>query len=191
MAEKTREEVAQEAIEANTKAGAEYADAQRSAAEEARANQPDVAETEEEYRARVQAASTTGIFGDTDTTAGAGANVTDVPSANNEAATVAVAEADAAPEDSEEADASTEEARRQVDISGVQPSAEEAQEGANEPAAEEEVAIEEAADQQEAAADADVPGDSTEAGPASDAGAEAGGSQEAPNADAAQEQAEV
>lgn len=57
----------------------------------------------------------TGIFGDTDTTAGANASGTDVPAADNEAATVAVAAKDVAAEDGDEdaAQASDAEARRQ------------------------------------------------------------------------------
>lgn len=170
---KTREEFAREQNEAATKAGQEFADAQRADAEEARGNAPDAAETEEEYHARLQGARTSGIFGDTDTTAGSAANVTQVPSADNEAATVATAQADAAEEGSEEAAASDDEARRQVDVSAGQPSAEEVDAGA------------------EDQADENAPaGDSTDAGPASDAGQEAGGSEEAPNADAVVEDAQ-
>lgn len=131
----TAEERAQEASDALTKANQEFADAQRSDAEQTRSDNPDTGETQEEYQERVRLASTTGIFGDTDTTAGAGAVGQDVPSSNNEAATVAVAQADAAavqdPE-SDEANASVDEARRQVDVSGAQPSAEQVDEGAPE-----------------------------------------------------------
>jgi hypothetical protein len=132
---KTREEVAQEASEAHRKFGEEERQRQLDEAERLRGEAPDAAETEEEYYQRVALARSTGIFGDTDTTEGAGANQTDVPSHDNEAATHAVAVADAAEEageDSPEANASDDEARRQVDVAGLQPSAEEVEEGAEE-----------------------------------------------------------
>lgn len=66
-------------------------------------------ETQEEYEERVAAARATGIFGDVDTTAGADAAGQDVVAADNEAATVAVAEADA-----EGLDVTDDEARRQA-----------------------------------------------------------------------------
>jgi hypothetical protein len=130
---KTREEVAQEASEAHQKFGEEERQRQLDEAERLRGEAPDAAETEEEYYQRVALARTAGIFGDTDTTAGVGANQTDVPSHDNEAATDAVAQADAAEEageDSDEANASDAEARRQVDVAGGQPSAEEVEAGA-------------------------------------------------------------
>jgi hypothetical protein len=131
---KTRAEFEQEASEAATKLGQEYRDAQREDAEGAREDEGFEPETEEEYAERIRLARQTGIFGDTDTTAGAGASLTDVPSADNEGATVAVAEADAAAEagDDEAAEASTDEARRQVDVeAGTTASAEEVDEAAD------------------------------------------------------------
>lgn len=145
MADETREEYVARVSEEATKLGQDYRDAQRADAEKAREENPSQVETEEEYHERIRLASTTGIFGDLDTTAGADASATDVPSSNNEAATVAVAEVDAAAEegDEEAAELSTDEARRQVDVAGVQPSAEEADAGAEE-------AEEDAADEDEA-----------------------------------------
>lgn len=112
----TREEAAAQAAKDNTEANEKYAKEQREWAEKSRGEQPDQAETESEYYARIQAARATGIFGDLDTSVGA---ENQVPSADNEAATVAVAEKDAAAEegDDEAADASDNEARRQVDAS--------------------------------------------------------------------------
>jgi hypothetical protein len=117
---KTQEELEQEAAQAAVKANEEFASQQRSEAEGARLSAADTAESEEEYAERIRLASSSGIFGDTDTTAGAGAVNTDVPSANNEQATVAVAEADAAAAagDEDAAAASDDEARRQVDVDG-------------------------------------------------------------------------
>jgi hypothetical protein len=104
----------------------------RSRAEaEREAAKPDEGETEEEYRARL--AAVPGIFGDTDTTAGAAASGTDVPSKDNELATQAVAEAEAAAEEGdEEAEGATvDEARRQVDVAaGTTESSEEVESGA-------------------------------------------------------------
>lgn len=72
-------------------------------------------ETEKEGIERANAVRSTMIFGDTDTIAG------DVVSSDNEAATVAAAEADA-----EGMDVSSDEARRQVDVAaGTTASAEE------------------------------------------------------------------
>lgn len=73
------------------------------------------------------------IFGDTDTTGGTGANVTDVPSSDNEAATVAAAEVQADREagDEQTEGVSNDEARRQVDVAaGTTESAEEVDAGA-------------------------------------------------------------
>lgn len=126
MAEKTREELAQEASDALRQSHEDFAAEQRKAAEEARAEAPDTAETEEEYQARVAAVRSTQIFGDTETAVGGPtASGTDVPSHDNEAATVAVAEADAAAQtgDDEADAASHDEARRQVEIQGVHPDA--------------------------------------------------------------------
>ncbi len=97
-------------------------------------------ESEEEYRTRI--ASVPGIFGDIDTTAGAGATGTDVPSANNELATQAAAAVEAdreeEGEDAEGADASHDEARRQVDVTqGTTASAEEVDEEADDEGEEE------------------------------------------------------
>jgi hypothetical protein len=131
---KTREEFEKEASEAATKLGQEYRDEQRAAAEDAREDEQFAPETEEEYAERIRLARQSGIFGDTDTTAGAGASLTDVPSSDNEGATVAVAEADAqaAEGDEEAAEASTDEARRQVDVeAGTTASAEEVDEAAD------------------------------------------------------------
>lgn len=137
----TREEFEKEASEAATKLGQEYRDNQRSAAEDAREDSQFAPESDEEYAERVRLARQSGIFGDTDTTAGAGASLSDVPSADNEGATVAVAEADAqaATGDEDAADASTDEARRQVDVeAGTTASAEEVDEAADEPESDEE-----------------------------------------------------
>lgn len=87
---------------------------------------PGGAETAEQQRERVAQVRRTMVFGDTDTTAGAGAVGTDVPSADNEGASVAAAEAA-----SEDADVSHDEARRQVDVdAGTTLSAEEVTEDA-------------------------------------------------------------
>ncbi len=76
----------------------------RKAAEKAREdNGADKGETEEEYYERI--ANVPGIFGDTDTIAG------DVPSRNNEEATVAAAEVEASDDN-----ATSDDARRQVDV---------------------------------------------------------------------------
>lgn len=114
----TREEFEKEASQAATKLGEEYRDEQRAEAEGAREDSQFAPESEEEYAERIRLARQSGIFGDTDTTAGASASLSDVPSSDNEGATVAVAEADAqaAEGDEEAAEASTDEARRQVDV---------------------------------------------------------------------------
>lgn len=80
------------------------------------ANTPLAGAAAEEH---MRLARQTGIFGDTDTTAGVNASGTDVPSADNEAATVAVAAKDAAAEDGDgdADDAGDAQARRQVDAS--------------------------------------------------------------------------
>jgi hypothetical protein len=95
MADKTQAELDQEASDNLKKENEAHAEEQKSAAEGARGSEADQAETEEEYNERIRLASATGIFGDTDTTAGAGAVGIDVPTASNEDATVAVAEKDA------------------------------------------------------------------------------------------------
>jgi hypothetical protein len=131
---KTREEVAREASEAATKAGNEHRDAQREAALAAREEEPDAAETEEEYYARIQAAASTGIFGDTPTDPTTGD--VQVPTSNEEAAGVAVAEKDVAVEEGDEdaAEVSDEEAKRQVDAAaGTTGFADEVDEAADEP----------------------------------------------------------
>lgn len=103
----------------------------RSTAEgEREAAKADEGETEEEYRERI--ANVPGIFGDIDTTAGSNASGQDVVSSQNELATQAAAEVEARAEDGDEeaAELSNDEARRQVDIAGPQPSAEEVDEAA-------------------------------------------------------------
>lgn len=106
----------------------------RSAAESAREEAGhDEGETEKEYNERV--ANVPGIFGDIDTTAGVGAGQMDIPSRNNEEATVAAAEVESAKQlgddDDDVQDASHDQARRQVDVAADgQPSAEEVEEGA-------------------------------------------------------------
>lgn len=94
---------------------------------------PNGAETEEEQAERIAIVRRTMIFGDTDTTAGASATGTDVPSADNEGASVAAAEVDAdqAEGDEDAEDVSHDEARRQVDVdAGTTFSAEEVDENA-------------------------------------------------------------
>lgn len=92
---------------------------------------PGGAETEKEGIERANAVRSTMIFGDTDTIAG------DVVSSDNEAANVAVAEADA-----EGADVSKDEARRQVDVAaGTTASAEEVEAGADDKADEKPAAV--------------------------------------------------
>lgn len=109
----------------------EEVEAVTKAAEKAREDAPSDVETEEAYRERI--ANVPGIFGDTDTTAGANASGVDVVSHNNELATQAVAEVEAAKEqgDDEAEGVSSDEARRQVDVAGGQPSAEEVEAGAD------------------------------------------------------------
>lgn len=100
-------------------------DESQKAAIDAREDQPSSAETEEQYYERI--ANVPGVFGDTDT-----AIRQDVPSRNNEAATVAVAEADAQAEEGDNPDVSVDEARRQVDITAdATPSAQEVEKGAD------------------------------------------------------------
>jgi hypothetical protein len=109
----------------------EQEDIKARALAEREAAKPDEGETEEEYRARI--AAVPGIFGDIDTTAGGAAAGTDVPSAQNELATVAAAEVEAEKQDgNEEAqELSNDEARRQTDVaSGTAASAEEVDAGA-------------------------------------------------------------
>jgi hypothetical protein len=91
-----------------------YAEEQRKAAEDAR-DDANKGETEEEYYERINLARASGIFGDLDTGVGAEDQVV---SRDNEAATVATAEVDAAAEagNDEAEDASTAEARRQIDV---------------------------------------------------------------------------
>jgi hypothetical protein len=132
---KNREEWAEEYKDEQLEEQKKASDDVRSAAEDARFDEPDTVETEEQYHERLAAVRGAMIFGDTDTTAGASASGTDVPSADNEAATVAVAEtvADAEEGDEDAEDASVEDARRQVDVSaGTTASAEEVDEGAEE-----------------------------------------------------------
>lgn len=132
---KNREEWAKEHTDEQVKAQQEFADEQRSAAEGDRFDEPDTVETEEQYHERLAAVRGSMIFGDTDTTAGASAAGVDVPSADNEAAGVAVSEKDAQAEagDEEAEDTSDAEARRQVDVNaGTTASAEEVDEGADE-----------------------------------------------------------
>lgn len=96
----------------------------REAAEKAREDSGhDEGETEEEYNYRI--ANVPGIFGDTDTTAGAGATGMDVVSANNEQATAVAAAVEASDDDDTEG-VSHDNARRQSDIAADgAPSAEE------------------------------------------------------------------
>lgn len=132
---KNREEWAKEHTEEQTKAQEDFAKEQREGAEGDRFDEPDTVESEEEYHERLAAVRGTMIFGDTDTTAGASAGGVDTPSADNEAAGVAVSEKDAQAEagDEEAEDTSDAEARRQVDVSaGTTASAEEVDEGAAE-----------------------------------------------------------
>lgn len=132
---KNREEWAKEHTEEQSKLQQEFAEDQRSGAEEGRFDEPDNVETEEQYHERLAAVRGSMIFGDTDTTAGASAAGTDVPSTDNEAAGVAVAEKDAQAEagDDQAEDTSDAEARRQVDVNaGTTASAEEVDEGAEE-----------------------------------------------------------
>lgn len=120
----TREEyvaqVEEEMEELYTRLGREA----NEAAIAAREDEPDTAETEEEYYFRI--AHVPGIFGDTPTEFDAV-----VPTKNEEAAGVAVAEADSS--DEVEDDVSLNEKRRQVDVAAdTVPSAEEAEEVAEE-----------------------------------------------------------
>lgn len=128
MSNQTRDEWAKEHEETQVKA---QRDAQKEHDQWAEDNVLDesrnLALRGEEAEAHLAAVRSTQIFGDTDTTAGAGASGTDVVSHDNEAATVAVAEKDAQAEDGvEEAqDASDDQARRQIDVdAGVTASAE-------------------------------------------------------------------
>jgi hypothetical protein len=109
----------------------------RSTAEAEREKAEDQVETEEEYRQRI--ANVPGIFGDIDTTAGVSASGTDVISAQNEIATQTAAEVEGkADEGDEEAqDQSYDEARRQADVAGPQPSAEQVDERASDASDEE------------------------------------------------------
>jgi hypothetical protein len=132
MAEETREEYEARVSEELGDQYRQEAEDITSAAEDAREderNDDGRLETWDDYNEHV--AQVPGIFGDTDTTAGAGANLTEVPSAQNELATVEVAEKDeaAATGDEEAQAASNDEARRQADVAGGQPSAEEVQAG--------------------------------------------------------------
>lgn len=90
----------------------------------------DEGETEEEYRERI--ANVPGIFGDIDTTAGVSASGIDTLSADNEQATAAAAavEAQGNAGDEEAAEMSHGEARRQADVAGEAPSAEQVEAGA-------------------------------------------------------------
>lgn len=124
---KNREEWEKEYVSEQQDEQAKVAKQSRSDAEEARFDEPNEVETEEQYYERLNAVRGTMIFGDTDTTAGADASGTDVPSADNEAAQVAVAEAHAEGED-----VTSDEARRQVDVSASGLDAEAVDEGADE-----------------------------------------------------------
>lgn len=122
----TYEEWQEEHIKAQQKVMDENAKTLEKSQKDAIEGGPSGAETPEEQEERVAAVRSVMIFGDTDTTAGAGAVGTDVPSADNEAAGVAAAEAD-----SKGLDASSDEARRQVDVdAGTTASAEEVTENA-------------------------------------------------------------
>lgn len=118
MSNQTRDEWAKEHEETQVKA---QRDAQKEHDKWAEDNVLDesrnLALRGEEAEAHLAAVRSTQIFGDTDTTAGASASGTDVPSHDNEAATVAVASKDAQAEDGDDdaADTTDEEARRQVD----------------------------------------------------------------------------
>ena len=105
----------------------------RSDAEDARLDEPNEVETEEQYYERLNAVRGAMIFGDTDTTAGASASGIDVPSADNEAAQVAVAEAHVEQQEGDvDEDVTAADARRQVDVSASGLDAEEVDEGADE-----------------------------------------------------------
>lgn len=134
MAEETREEYqarkSEELGEQYRKEGEELsnaADDREGTAED----EPEALKSWDDYNKHV--AQVPGVFGDTDTTAGAGANLTDAVSAQNELATLEVAEKDeaAATGDEEAQQASDDEARRQADVAGGQPSAEEVEAGAD------------------------------------------------------------
>jgi hypothetical protein len=141
MAEETAEERDARISDEARKLHQDQIDQQREEAEavlsERHAEGPHI-ETQEEYDARVAAARTSGIFGDTDTTEGAGAVEADVVAADNEAATVAVAEADA-----QGLDVSDDEARRQAsadaavteegDVLGTDQTPEETEDDGDEP----------------------------------------------------------
>lgn len=128
---KNYEEYVEEQVEQIKADSKEAADQVRSDAEGGRFDQPDTVETEEQYHERLAAVRGAMIFGDTDTTAGATASGTDVPSADNEAATMAVAEAHVQQlEGDVDEDVSSDEARRQVDVSASGLDAEEVDEGA-------------------------------------------------------------
>lgn len=112
------------------KAYQEFATEQRSAAEGARVDEKDSAETEEEYYERVR--SVPGIFGDTDTTAGSDASGLDVPSSQNEISTVLVAEKDVAAEGGDEEAAAVSDDEARGNVSAGRPNEDEAQEAAEE-----------------------------------------------------------
>lgn len=98
--------------------------------DETPADEAEALKSWDDYNAHV--ATVPGVFGDTDTTAGAGASGTDAVSRQNELATLEVAQKDEAAEqgDDEAQEASDDEARRQADVAAGQPSAEEVEEGA-------------------------------------------------------------
>lgn len=103
----------------------------QAAIDEREGNQPEP-ETHEEYLDRIS--KVPGIFGDIDTTAGASASQTDVPSAQNELATKAAAAAEANEEvSSDTADGVADPAaRRQLDVDRTVPSADEIDEQVDE-----------------------------------------------------------
>lgn len=128
-----REEWEKEYVSEQQDEQKKVAEESRSAAEEARFDEPDTVETEEQYYERLNAVRGTMIFGDTDTTAGADASGTDVPSADNEAAQVAVAEAHVDQQEGDvDEDVTSNKARRQVDVSASGLDAEAVDEGADE-----------------------------------------------------------
>lgn len=103
--------ISEEAEKLYTKAGEE----QRSEAEGVRDDEEVASETDEEYYERIR--TVPGIFGDIDTTGGANATGIDVPSSQNEQATVAAAKVDAAQEkgDDDADGISNDDARRSLD----------------------------------------------------------------------------
>lgn len=134
MAEETRAEyearVAEELGDQYRKEGEDISSTAKDARDGER-NDDGALETWDDYNAHV--AAVPGVFGDIDTTAGAGAAGTDAISSKNELATVEVAQKDEAAQagDEEAAAVSDDEARRQVEVQGPQPSAEEVEAAAD------------------------------------------------------------